>query len=102
MIRDSPESKLPGNLSDVQYSGFCYDRFRDPKEDSGFRPGEGGPYIIVPVDQLVAIESLLTRDRVSYWVDSYAISLDGKPGITFVTLGRGTDAKHIQNLLDEV
>ena len=62
--------------------------------------GTGGPYIMVPVDQIAEIESLLRQDGISFWVDLDAISLDGKPAISVINLGRGTDVYHVQQLLD--
>lgn len=63
--------------------------------------GTGGPYIMVPLDQLAAIEEVLRKDQVSYWVDSDAISLDGKPAVIVINLGRGTDVNRVQSLLDD-
>lgn len=62
--------------------------------------GDGGPYIMVPLDQLPAVTSMLRTNGVSFWVDANAISIDGKPEITVVNLGRGVDARHVQRLLD--
>jgi len=64
------------------------------------REGTGGPYIMVPLDQLTAIEAVLRDGRISYWVDSGAISLDGKPAIVVINLGRGADVDRVQQLLD--
>lgn len=62
--------------------------------------GTGGPYIMVPLDQLEAVEAILQRSGISHWTDSDAISLDGRPAIAVVNLGRGADAGRIQRLLD--
>ena len=64
--------------------------------------GNAGPYIMVPVAQLEALRSLLMSQNVSHWVESGAISLDGKPEIAIVNLGRGADVPHIQAVLDQV
>jgi hypothetical protein len=62
--------------------------------------GTGGPYIMVPIDQVGAIKQLLQDKHVSFWVDTDAISLDGNPAISVVNLGRGADVARIQQLLD--
>ena len=62
--------------------------------------GTAGPYITVLVSQLEDIKALLSRHRVPHWVDENAISLDGKPEITVINLGRNANASAIQNLLD--
>jgi hypothetical protein len=64
--------------------------------------GTGGPYIMLPLDQLQAVESVLRAHNVYHWTDSDAISLDGKPAIVVVNLGRGSDAALAQQLLDSV
>jgi hypothetical protein len=51
--------------------------------------GDTGPYIIVPVQQVDAVRTLLDSDDVHYWVDESAISLNGKPELTIINLGRG-------------
>jgi hypothetical protein len=62
--------------------------------------GTGGPYIMVPVEQLETVEALLRDNNVSYWVDTDAISLDGRPAVTVVNLGRGANEIRIQKILD--
>jgi hypothetical protein len=62
--------------------------------------GIGGPYIMVPLEQLDAIEAMLRENQITYWVDADAISLDGKPEVAVINLGRGTDAGNVQRLLD--
>ena len=62
--------------------------------------GNAGPYIVVPVEQLVEIRSLLDTNQVVYWVDEEAISFDGNPEIAVVNLGRSGDAASVQQLLD--
>ena len=60
----------------------------------------GGPYIIVPVAQLSQVREKLNRNNVPYWVDSHSISLDGKPAVIFVNLGRSENPIKIQAILD--
>ena len=63
--------------------------------------GNAGPYIMVPVVQLDKVRTVLSDNAISYWVDQEAISLDGKPEITVVNLGRDADPKIVQQHLDD-
>ena len=58
-------------------------------------------YIVVPFMQLEQIETVLTANKVPYWVDEEALSVDGKPEVIFVNFEQGADAAFIQKLLDE-
>jgi hypothetical protein len=60
-----------------------------------------GPYLMVPVSRLARIREILDREAIRYWVDSVAISLDGKPAIAVVNFGRAGDRARIQAALDE-
>lgn len=62
--------------------------------------GNVGPYIMVPVQQIDDVRALLDTHNIPYWVDEDAISLDGKPEVTVVNLGRGSDAQSVQKILD--
>ena len=62
--------------------------------------GDAGPYIMVPVQQIDDVRTLLDANNIPYWVDEDAISFDGKPEVTVVNLGRGSDAPRVQNILD--
>jgi hypothetical protein len=64
--------------------------------------GTAGPYIMVPVSQLDAVRQLLRQHQIPHTVDDDAISLDGEPEVAVVDLGRGGDAKKVQQLLDSV
>lgn len=64
--------------------------------------GDSGPYIMVPVRQIDDVRALLDANGVPYWVDEDAISLDGKPEVTVVNLGRGADPAAVQDILDNV
>jgi len=55
---------------------------------------------MVPVQQIDEVRVLLNANNISYWVDEEAISLDGKPAVTVVNLGRGSDAANVQSILD--
>lgn len=63
--------------------------------------GDTGPYIMVPVNQVDDVCRLLDANDIRYWVDDDAISLDGKPEVTVVNLGSGSDASAIQKILDD-
>ncbi len=63
--------------------------------------GDAGPYVMVPLDQLNVVTALLRDKQVSFWVDSDAISLDGKPEIAIINFGRGANVVQIQQLLDQ-
>ncbi len=60
------------------------------------------PYIVVPELQLQQVTDVLDANKVSYWVDEEALSMDGGPEITFINLGYGTDPAAIQRLLDSI
>lgn len=62
--------------------------------------GRGGPYVMLPLDQLDAVETILRDNAVSYWVDADAIAVDGKPAVIVINLGRGANRASIQRLLD--
>ena len=64
--------------------------------------GGAGPYIMVPVTQLDKVRSLLDANKVRFWVDEEAISLDGKPEVAVINLGHGTNAAMVQSLLDSI
>jgi hypothetical protein len=64
--------------------------------------GEAGPYIMVPVAQLTAVEQVLTHNRFSFWVDADAVAVNGGPAITVVNLPRGVRAADVQQLLDAI
>jgi hypothetical protein len=61
---------------------------------------DAGPYIMVPVQQIDDVRTLLDTNNMPYWVDEDAISLNGKPEVTVVNLGHGSDAASVQNILD--
>ena len=62
--------------------------------------GDGGPYIMVPVQQVDDVRTLLDANNIDYWVDQSAISLDGQPEVTVVNLGHSADAATVQKILD--
>jgi hypothetical protein len=64
--------------------------------------GGAGPYIMVPVAQLDKVKALLETNKVPYWADEEVISLDGKPEIAVINLGRGSNPAMVQRLLDSI
>jgi hypothetical protein len=64
--------------------------------------GNVGPYIMVPVSQLDTMRQLLNQHHIRYSVDENAISLNGEPEVAIINLGRGGDAKRVQQILDSV
>ena len=64
--------------------------------------GGAGPYIMVPVGQLDKVRAILDSNKIPYWVDEEAISLDGKPEIAVINLGQRNDPAMVQQLLDSI
>jgi hypothetical protein len=64
--------------------------------------GTSGPYVMVPVDQLDLVRTVLTKNNVPHWVDHNAISVDGRPAVVVVNLGKRSDPHSVQALLDAV
>ena len=62
--------------------------------------GDAGPYIMVPCQQLEAVRAILDGADVPYWVDEMAVSLDERPAIVVINLGRSANPEAVQNLLD--
>jgi len=60
----------------------------------------GGGYIDLPYSQLESIKSLFTENQVPFWVDRFAISMDGKPATTTIFLRHKADLNKVQELLD--
>jgi hypothetical protein len=60
-----------------------------------------GPFLMLPLSQLAKVREVLDRHEIRYWVDSEAISLDGKPAKIVINFGRTGDAARIQAALDE-
>ena len=64
--------------------------------------GKEWPYIMLSVHQVQAVRDLLDANQIHYKVDDLAISLDGNPEMTVISLGRDGDAIKVQRLLDSV
>jgi hypothetical protein len=63
--------------------------------------GTAGPYIIVPLEQLEPVKRLLVQHQVYFWADEDAVSVDDKPELAIINLGRNVDATAVQALLDQ-
>jgi hypothetical protein len=59
-----------------------------------------GPYIMVPVEVLEKVRKLLVDNDIPHWVDHIAVSVDGRPAVTVINLGRQVDSRRVQDLLD--
>jgi hypothetical protein len=57
--------------------------------------------VFVP-ETLDQLRNLLTSRGISHWVESGSISLDGRPAIAVINLGRGADVARTQAILDQV
>ncbi len=62
--------------------------------------GTSGPYITVSVELLERVRKLLAENDIPHWVDHIAISVDGRPAVTVINLGRKVDSRRVQDLLD--
>lgn len=62
--------------------------------------GTSGPYIMVSVELLEKVRRLLVENDIPHWVDHNAISVDGRPAVTVINLGRRADSRRVQDLLD--
>lgn len=62
--------------------------------------GTSGPYIMVSLELLEKVRKLLAENDVPHWVDHHAISVDGRPAVTVINLGRRADSRRVQALLD--
>jgi len=63
--------------------------------------GASGPYLRVPKEQLDQVRKLLQANDIPHWVDHYAISVDGRPPVVVINLGKKTDPHRVQALLDD-
>ncbi len=64
--------------------------------------GDAGPYIMVPVAQLEMVKAILDTHKIPYWVDEEAISLDGKPEVAVINLGKESNPATVQGILDRI
>jgi hypothetical protein len=60
------------------------------------------PWIGLPVSQLDDVRRLLDKHNIRYWVREHYLSINEGPFTTVISLGRGTDGKAVQSILDSV
>lgn len=60
-----------------------------------------GPFLMLPLSELERVREVLDRHSIKYWVDSFAVAVDGRPPKTVINFGRTGDAARIQAALDE-
>jgi hypothetical protein len=59
------------------------------------------PYIRVSVEMLEKVQKLLVENDIRHWVEHLRISVDGRPAVTVINLGRKVDSRRVQDLLDD-
>jgi hypothetical protein len=62
--------------------------------------GDAGPYLMVTLAQLPAVEEILRVAQIRYTVARDAIQLDEHDPVAIIDFGRRADAGHIQAVLD--
>lgn len=62
--------------------------------------GDGWLYIRVAADQVDEVRKVLDRQGIRHWADTFAVSIDGKPAVTVISLGKNNDAARVQTVLD--
>ena len=55
---------------------------------------------MVSVDQLDQVRKLLVDNDIPHWADHNAISVDGRPAVVVVNLGKRSDLSRVQAILD--
>jgi hypothetical protein len=60
--------------------------------------GASGPYIMVSIELLEKVRKLLMENGVPHWVDHHAVSVDGRPAVTVINLGRKADSRRVEQL----
>lgn len=55
---------------------------------------------MLPKEQLDEVRHLLEINQIRFWVDHQPISIDGKPAVVVINLGRRTNPQHVQTILD--
>ncbi len=64
--------------------------------------GSPWPWIVLPVSQLDQVRQLLDNHGIRYEVEDQVISFNDEPETAHIHLGRGTDAKAVQAILDGI
>ena len=62
--------------------------------------GTAGPYLMLPLDDVVRVKVLLDAHGIYHAVEEDAISIDGSPYITVIDFGLEADADRIQSIFD--
>jgi len=62
--------------------------------------GAAGPYIMLPLTQVENVRAILDSHDVSYWVDTWAVSLDENPYMTVINISAKFDVDSIQRMID--
>jgi hypothetical protein len=65
------------------------------------RDSKVGPYIVVSVPSLDAVQKLLTQNGISFWTDHFRISVNGRPMETMVYVDEKFKAEEVQKILDQ-
>jgi hypothetical protein len=79
---------------------------REMTDTSNQRPiqvttaGTSGSYIMLTIDLLERVRQLLQENDIPHWVEHHAISVDGRPAVIVINLGRKFDPRRVQDLLD--
>jgi hypothetical protein len=63
--------------------------------------GDAGPYLLVPEQQVDAVQAALRTEKIAFWTDLGAISLDNEPAYAAINLGRHADLERVRHVLDE-
>ncbi len=66
------------------------------------RDSKVGPYIVVSVPSLDAVQKLLTQNGVSFWTDHFMVSVNGSPMEAMIYVDRERNAEEVQRILDLV
>ncbi len=64
--------------------------------------GSAWPWIVLPVSQLDQVRQLLDSHGIRYEVNDEVISMNDGPETAHIALGRGTDGKAVQAILDSI
>ena len=61
----------------------------------------GGPYIMLPLDDVPDVRNLLDEAKIHYWVSETSVSQNNGPMITIVHFNRAANSVEIQAALDK-
>jgi hypothetical protein len=63
--------------------------------------GDSGPFILVSIKSMDRVIDVLKQNHIPHWLDPLIISVDNKPAVAVINIGRGSDPHHVQTILDE-